>query len=103
MKITGGNINWYLIIWTFQHKLSGDFKMLMPFEIVTPLLGIKPEDRIRTARPRFMKEVIPEIIFYDQSFERDRMLNDGGKILEMYVISIRQHSDSLKLYLRSCY
>ena len=81
MKITGGNITWYLIIWTFQHKLSGDFKMLMPFEIVTPLLGIKPEDRIRTARPRFMKEVIPEIIFYDQSFERDRMLNDGGKIL----------------------
>ena len=77
--------------------------MFMPFEIVTPLLGIKPEDRIRTARPRFMKEVILEIIFYDKSFERDRMLNDGGKILETYVISIRQHSDSLKLYLRSCY
>ena len=71
MKITGGNINWYLIIWTFQHKLSGDFTMFMPFEIVTPLLGIKPEDRIRAARPRFMKEVAPEIIFYDNSFERE--------------------------------
>ena len=77
--------------------------MFIPFETITPLLGIKPEDRIRTARPRFMKEVILEIIFYDKSFERDRMLNDGGKILEMYVIAIRQHSDSLKLYLRSCY
>ena len=77
--------------------------MFMPFETITPLLGIKPEDRIRTVRPRFMKEVILEIIFYDKTFERDRMLNDGGKILETYVISIRQHSDSLKLYLRSCY
>ena len=77
--------------------------MFMPFETITPLLGIKPEDRIRTARPRFMKEVILEIIFYDKTCERDRMLNDGGKILEMYVIAIRQHSDSLKLYLRSCY
>ena len=76
--------------------------MLIPFETITPVLWIKPEDRIRTARPRFMKEVAPEIIFYDKSFERDRMLNDGGKILEKYVISIRQHSDSLKLYLRSC-
>ena len=45
--------------------------MFMPFEIVTPLLGIKPEDRIRAARPRFMKEVAPEIIFYDNSFERE--------------------------------
>ena len=67
--------------------------MFMPFETITPLLGIKPEDRIRTARPRFIKEVAPEIIFYDKSFERDRILNDGGKFLEMYVISIRQHSD----------
>lgn len=50
-----------------------------------------------------MKEVAPEIIFYDKSFERARMLNDGGEILEKYGISIRQHSDSLKLYLRSCY
>ena len=103
MKSTDGNINWYLIIWTFWHKLFGAFKMLIPFETITPVLGIKPEDRIRTARPRFMKEVAPEIIFYDKSFERDRMLNDGGKILEKYVISIRQHFDSLKLYLRSCY
>jgi hypothetical protein len=77
--------------------------MFIPFETITPLLGIKPEDRIRTARPRFMKGVAPEIIFYDKSFERDRILNDGGKFLEMYVISIRQHSDSLKLYFRSCY
>ena len=35
-----------------------------------------------------MKEVAPEIIFYDKSFERDRMLNDGGKILEKYVIPV---------------
>ena len=77
--------------------------MFIPFETITPLLGIKPEDRIRTARPRFMKEVAPEIIFYVKSFEGERMLNDGGKILEKYVISIRQHFDSLKLYLRSCY
>ena len=62
--------------------------MFIPFETITPLLGIKPEDRIRTARPRFMKEVAPEIIFYDKSFERDRMLNDGGKILEKYVIPV---------------
>lgn len=77
--------------------------MFIPFETKTPLLGIKPEDRIKTARPRFMKEVTPEIIFYDKSFERARMLNDGGEILEKYGISIRQHSDSLKLYLRSFY
>ena len=76
--------------------------MFIPFETITPLLGIKPEDRIRTARLRFMKEVAPEIIFYDKSFEREKMLNDGGKILEKYVISMRQHFDSLKLYLRSC-
>ena len=50
-----------------------------------------------------MKEIALEIIFYVKSFEGERMLNDGGKILEKYVISIRQHSDSLKLYLRSCY
>ena len=62
--------------------------MFIPFETITPLLGIKPEDRIRTARPRFMKEVALEIIFYDKSFERDRMLNDGGKILEKYVIPV---------------
>ena len=73
MKITGGNINWYLIIWTFCHNLSGVFKMFITFETVTPLLGIKPEDRIETARPRFMKEVAPEIIFYDNSFERDNV------------------------------
>ena len=45
--------------------------MFIPFETITPLLGIKPEDRIRAARPRFMKEVAPEIIFYDKSFERE--------------------------------
>ena len=77
--------------------------MFIPFETITPLLGVKREDRIRTARPRFMKEIALEIIFYDKSFEKARMLNDGGEILERYGISIRQHSDSLKSYLRSCY
>ena len=46
MKSTDGNINWYLIIWTFWHKLSGAFKMFIPFETITPVLGIKPEDRL---------------------------------------------------------
>lgn len=54
--------------------------MFIPFETVTPLLGIKPTVKIRMSRPRLMNKDIQENILYDkENFERARTLNVSGK------------------------